>query len=138
MRKSYIATALAFIVSGISVLYCSAGQIEGGPQHVFTSSSPEVQALHAKENLLDSIKNLGLSNDAQKINVTTANNSTILNGFVKDDRERQLISHLAEQANCPGIINKLKVRAPVQSTSSSKQASKAKTIVIKNGRQISY
>jgi osmotically-inducible protein OsmY len=65
---------------------------------------------HTKDNLLHAINQNKLSEDAQHINITNANGNIILRGFVKDNRERMLISTLAHQNAASNIINELKIR----------------------------
>src|ERR1700721_3170714 len=62
-----------------------------------------------KANLMRAIGQADLSPEAKNIQVIGKNGSTILRGVVKDDRERQTIGSLAEQAGCTNIKNELTV-----------------------------
>jgi hypothetical protein len=71
-------------------------------------SGAEVDA-NNKASLMRAIGQADLSPEAKNIQVIGKNGSTILRGVVKDDRERQTIGSLAQQAGCSNIKNELTV-----------------------------
>ena len=138
MRRPYIATMLSLIALGSTPLQCSAGEVQGQPSHAFDIPYQAATRITPEESLMRAINTGNLSDDAKHISVSYINGSTVLTGYVKDDRERQLISNLAQQANCPDIVNKLEVKSSTATPQQIAQAHKGKLIVIKNGKQIVF
>jgi osmotically-inducible protein OsmY len=134
MRKQFMLTTVVLTMLGSTFLQCSA-QEAGSDIQFPNAATPKISP---QQNLMYAIsENQLLSDDAKHISVTNINGSTVLTGFVKNDRERQLISHLAQEANCIDIVNKLKIKsANVQQNK--QHIPKEKTIVVKNGELIVY
>lgn len=87
---------------------------------VAPSPSADVVDANTKANLMTAISQSNLSPAAKNIQVIPDDGAFILRGVVKDDRERQTIGSLAQQAGCTNIKNELKVQTATKRTRSKK------------------
>jgi len=101
---------------------------------VAPAPSADVVDANTKANLMTAISRANLSPAAKNIQVIPDDGTLILRGVVKDDRERQTISTLAEQNGCTNIKNELKVQAVPKRQVASKRTGSKKPLIITRSR----
>ncbi len=128
MRRTGFIIALAIVSLQGGLSQCLAD--DGAQSKLGHPLSGGEADFKAKSDLMRAIRDNKLSQDAQNITITAdhSNGSTILRGYVKDDKEKMAIANFAHQSGCDTVVNELKVR----SSNNTSRARRAKPMVIYN------